>query len=64
MRTLRASLVLSLFLLLLVPGVANATDTLDQQQPKTEDLYFYDASLAQTFTAGLSGGLDGPNFIS
>jgi hypothetical protein len=54
--------------LLLAPGAANAAGTLDQQQTETSSYYFVEGpqvspfksgfSLAQTFTAGLSGSLD------
>jgi hypothetical protein len=44
---------------LLIPGAALA-DTLDQQQPNSDAsaALFATESLAQTFTAGLTGGLD------
>ncbi len=60
MKTLRASFALSLFVLLLAPGVASATDTLDQHQTNYAGglLVTSTDSFAQTFTAGLSGGLD------
>lgn len=68
MRGLQASVLVSLFVLLLAPGAANATGMLDQQQTVVSEYYFVEGpqvspfksgfSLAQSFTAGLSGGLD------
>jgi hypothetical protein len=65
---LRVSLFLSLFVLLIAPGAAHATGMLDQKQTDVAEYYFVEGaqafpfktgfSLAQTFTAGLSGGLD------
>jgi Bacterial Ig-like domain (group 3) len=61
MKTLRAPLVLSLFVLLLTPGAASAAGTLDQQQANTTGvnlgLESVDAG-GQTFTAGISGELN------
>jgi hypothetical protein len=64
----RVLLFAALFALLVAPGVASAAGTLDQQQTETSSYYFVEGpqvspfksgfSLAQTFTAGLSGSLD------
>ncbi len=43
---------------LALPGAAHATGTLDQQQSATGSRTVSNGSLAQTFTAGLSGQLD------
>jgi hypothetical protein len=63
MKTLRVPVLLSVFALLVAPGAANATGTLDQQQTVATTGYGISganppASNAQTFTAGLSGELD------
>jgi hypothetical protein len=64
----RVLLLAALLALLVAPSAARAVGTLDQQQTNTSSYYFVEGpqvspfksgfSLAQTFTAGLSGGLD------
>jgi hypothetical protein len=64
MTRLQVVLSLFVFVVLVAPGAANATGTLDQQQTSEETAYavsgpgFAPSSNAQTFTAGLSGQLD------
>jgi hypothetical protein len=61
-RALGLCLLLLLLIVLVAPGAANAAATLDQQQPETETnvraLLRSSQSLAQTFTAGISGTLE------